>query len=98
MDLPSPTLLLQIALCVYAVGAAGSLLALRHEKVANLFGFGCATVGGCFGIGAGVLGLISGRGDGRAAFAPAVADYGTGSPRRADEGRPVNQLRPAQTT
>jgi hydrogenase-4 component B len=68
MDLPSPTLLLQIALCAYAVGAAGSLLALRREKVANLVGFGCATVAACFGIGAGVLGLISGPGDGRAAF------------------------------
>ena len=68
MDLPSPTLLLQIALCAYAVGAAGSLLARRREKVANLFGFGCATVAACFGIGAGVLGLVSGPGDGRAAF------------------------------
>ena len=68
MDLPSPTLLLQIALCAYAVGAAGSLLALRHERVANLFGFGCSTVAACFGIGAGVLGLVSGPGDGRAAF------------------------------
>ena len=68
MDLPSPTLLLQIALCVYGLGAAGSLLALRREKMANLFGFGCAMVAACFGIGAGVLGLISGPGDARAAY------------------------------
>ena len=68
MDLPSPTQLLQVALCVYGLGAAGSLLALRHEKIANLFGFGCSMVGACFGIGAGVLGLISGLGDARAAF------------------------------
>src|ERR1022692_2467831 len=68
MDLPSPTLLLQIALCVYGLGAAGSLLALRREKMANLFGFGCAMVAACFGIGAGVLGLIAGPGDARAAF------------------------------
>ena len=68
MDLPAPTLLLQIALCVYAAGAVGSLLALRHEKIANLFGFGCSTVAACFGIGAALLGLTSGPGDARAAF------------------------------
>lgn len=68
MDLSSPTLLLQITLCAYGVGVLGSLLALRHERIANLVGFGCATVAGLFGIGAGVLGLISGPGDGRTAF------------------------------
>src|ERR1022692_2747940 len=36
--------------------------------MANLFGFGCAMVAACFGIGAGVLGLIAGPGDARAAF------------------------------
>jgi NADH:ubiquinone oxidoreductase subunit 5 (subunit L)/multisubunit Na+/H+ antiporter MnhA subunit len=60
MDLPAPTLLLQIALCVYVVGAVASLLALRHERIANLVGFGCATLAGLVGIGAGVLGLVSG--------------------------------------
>src|ERR1022692_4006112 len=77
MDLPSPTQLLQIALCVYGLGAAGSLLALRQEKIANLFGFGCSMVGACFGIGAGVLGLISGPGDARAAFElwPSLVPY-----------------------
>ena len=68
MDLPAPTLLLQIALCVYAAGAVGSLLALRHEKIATLFGFGCSTVAACFGIGAALLGLTSGPGEARAAF------------------------------
>lgn len=68
MDLSFPTLLLQITLCAYGVGVLGSLLALRHERIANLVGFGCATVAGLFGIGAGLLGLISGPGDGRAAF------------------------------
>lgn len=68
MDLSFPTLLLQITLCAYGVGVLGSLLALRHERIANLVGFGCATVAGLFGIDAGLLGLISGPGDGRAAF------------------------------
>jgi hydrogenase-4 component B len=68
MDQPAPTLLLQIALCVYAAGAVGSLLALRRERLATLFGFGCSTVAACFGIGAALLGLTSGPGDARAAF------------------------------
>jgi Ni,Fe-hydrogenase III small subunit len=68
MALPSPTLLLQLALCTYALGVVGSLLALRREKIANLVGFGFATLAGALGIGAGVLGLTSGVGDSRAAF------------------------------
>jgi len=68
MDLPSATLLLQIALCVYVAGVVGSLLSLRHERIANLVGFGCATVAGALGIGAGVLGLTSGPANGREAF------------------------------
>jgi len=68
MDLRSPTLLLQIILCAYGVGVLGGLLALRHERIANLVGFGCTTVAGFFGMGAGLLGLISGPGDGRAVF------------------------------
>ena len=68
MDLPSPALLLQIALCAYAVGVAGSLLVLRHEKLANLVGFGCSAIAACFGIGAALLGLTAGPGDGWAAF------------------------------
>ena len=68
MDLPSSTQLLQFALCAYVAGVVGSLLALRHERIANLVGFGCATVAGLFGIGAGLLGLVSGPGNGRVAF------------------------------
>ena len=77
MDLLSPTLLLQIALCAYGVGTAGSLLALRHERIANLVGFGCATLGGLFGIGAGVLGLVFASGNGQVAFKlwPSLVPY-----------------------
>jgi hydrogenase-4 component B len=77
MDLPSPTLLLQLALCIYALGVVGGLVALRHEKMANLVGFGCSTLAGALGIGAGVLGLTSGVGDSRAAFElwPSLVPY-----------------------
>jgi hydrogenase-4 component B len=77
MALPSPTLLLQLALCTYALGVVGSLLALRREKIANLVGFGCATVAGALGIGAGVLRLTSGPGNGRAVFElwPSLVPY-----------------------
>jgi hydrogenase-4 component B len=68
MELPSSTLLLQIALCLYGIGAVGSLLCLRHERIANLVGFGCATVAGAFGIGAGIMMLTAGPGDGKGAF------------------------------
>ena len=44
---PSP--FLQLALSTYALGAAGSLAALRRERVAAGFGFGCATIGGVLG-------------------------------------------------
>jgi hydrogenase-4 component B len=77
MELPAPTLLLQIALCVYGVGTVASLLALRHERIANLVGFGCATLAGLFGIGAGVTALIFGPGDDGGAFAlwPPLVPY-----------------------
>jgi len=77
MDLSSPTLLLQLAFCAYALGLLGSLLALRREQVANVVGFGCATVGGALGIGAGLLGLTSGPGQSRAAFElwPSLVPY-----------------------
>jgi hydrogenase-4 component B len=77
MDLPSPALLLQLALGAYALGMAGSLVALRRERLANLAGFGCAAVAGALGIGAGVLGLTSRPADGGAAFAlwPSLLPY-----------------------
>jgi hydrogenase-4 component B len=77
MDLPSPTLLLRLALCVYGLGIVGSLLALRRETIANLVGFGCAAVAGALGIGAAVLGLTSGQGGTSAAFElwPSLVPY-----------------------
>jgi hydrogenase-4 component B len=64
-------------LCVYGVGTVASLLALRHERIANLVGFGCATLAGLFGIGAGVTALIFGPGDDGGAFAlwPPLVPY-----------------------
>ncbi len=44
MDLPTSNLLLQFALCAYGLGMLGSLLALRRERLANLVGFGSATL------------------------------------------------------
>jgi hydrogenase-4 component B len=77
MDPPSPNLLLQLAFCVYALGVVGSLLALRREKIANVVGFGCATVAAALGIAAGMLGLTSGSGGGRATFElwPSLVPY-----------------------
>ena len=57
MDLLSSTLLLQVTLCAYVAGVVGSLLALRRERVANLVGFGCATVAAVSGMGAALLAL-----------------------------------------
>jgi hydrogenase-4 component B len=68
MVLPSSTLLLQIALCLYGAGAVASMLSLRHERLANLVGFGCASLAAAFGIGAAITALIGGAGEGRGAF------------------------------
>jgi hydrogenase-4 component B len=59
MALPSPTLLLKLALCGYALGAVSSLLACRRERVANFLGFGLAASAGVCGSGSAVLALIS---------------------------------------
>jgi hydrogenase-4 component B len=77
MELPSSTLLLQLALCVYGAGAVVSLLSLRHERVANILGFGCASVAAAFGIGAAITALIGGPGEGRGAFElwPSLVPY-----------------------
>jgi hydrogenase-4 component B len=56
----SPTLLLQLALCAYAVGALSSLLAWKRERVANAIGFGSSTVGGACGVLAASLALTTG--------------------------------------
>jgi hydrogenase-4 component B len=60
MDQLSSSLLLKAALSVYVIGGAGSLLALRREKVANFVGFGGATIAGLCGIAAALVFLISG--------------------------------------
>ena len=47
MDI-SPTTLLPLALVGYVLGSVAGLLFLRHEKLANFFSFGCATMAaGC---------------------------------------------------
>src|SRR5437899_12394805 len=61
MDSFSSGLLLKMALWAYAIGAAGSLLAIRREKAANLIGFGSASVAGLCGIGAALLALGGGQ-------------------------------------
>ena len=59
MNPASPTWLLQFALCAYGVGAFGSLLAARRDKLANLIGFGSATVASLGGLGAALLALTA---------------------------------------
>ncbi len=61
MDFLSSALLLKLALCGYAAGFAGSLLAWRSDRAANLLGFGGAVAGGCFGIAAALAALLSGN-------------------------------------
>src|SRR5205823_2734566 len=61
MDAFSAGLLLKITLCAYAVGAAGSPLALRREKLANLVAFGSASIAGLCGIAAALLALTGGQ-------------------------------------
>ncbi len=77
MNLPSPTLFLQLALCAYGFGVVASLLAMRWEKFANGIGFGSATVAAVFGIGAALTGLTSGPGNGGESFAlwPSLIPY-----------------------
>ena len=57
MDSLSSVLLLKAALCIYGVGIVGSLAALRRERIANVVGFGSATVAAVCGILAAVLAL-----------------------------------------
>src|SRR5579859_6899204 len=55
------TSLLQLALCFYACGIVISLIFLRHERLANLAGFGSSLLGGAAGLAAALLALISGQ-------------------------------------
>ncbi|HTL59313.1 MAG TPA: hydrogenase 4 subunit B [Candidatus Limnocylindrales bacterium] len=56
----SPTLLLQLALGAYALGAVSSLLAVKRERIANAIGFGCASVGGLLGVLCAISALTAG--------------------------------------
>ena len=60
MDRLSSTFLLKAALWLYVAAGAGSLLALRKEKLANVVGFGGAALAGLCGIGAALVFLITG--------------------------------------
>src|SRR5579859_39450 len=60
MDQLSSATLLKAALWAYLIAGAGSLLALRAQKLANLIGFGGAIFGGLCGIGASLRFLIGG--------------------------------------
>jgi len=77
MELPSSAQLLQFALCAYAFGAVASLLALRHERAANAFGFGATTLASLCGVGAGLLGLAGGPAKAGASFElwPSLVPY-----------------------
>ncbi len=68
VNLPSPVLLLQLALCAYGVGALGSLLASRRERIASLIAFGSATAASVCGIGSALLALTVGPGPGTGVF------------------------------
>jgi hydrogenase-4 component B len=59
MDI-TPTTLLPLALLGYVLGCAAGLLFLRHEKLANLCSFGCATVAALCGAVACTMSLTAG--------------------------------------
>jgi hydrogenase-4 component B len=59
MDI-TPTTLLPLALAGYVLGCAAGLLFLRHEKLANLCSFGCATVAALCGAVACAMSLTAG--------------------------------------
>ncbi len=68
MDFLSSALLLKLALCAYAAGAVGSLLALRSDRIANAVGFGGGVAGGSLGIAAALSALLAGPGTEPASF------------------------------
>src|SRR5437867_6446002 len=59
MDSLSLTLL-KLALACYVTGAVAGLLFLRSEKLANFFGFGCASLAASCGLVSSVLSLATG--------------------------------------
>ena len=59
MDI-TPTTLLPLGLAGYVLGCAAGLLFLRHEKLANLCSFGCATLAALCGTVACVMSLTAG--------------------------------------
>src|SRR5437762_1499583 len=64
----SSSLLLRFALCAYAAGSVGSLLAVRRERAANFVGFGSAMIGGLLGVCAALTALIAESPGGSVAF------------------------------
>ncbi len=56
----TPTTLLPLALAGYVLGCAAGLLFIRHERLAGLFSFGCATVGALCGAVACAMSLAAG--------------------------------------
>ncbi|PWU19104.1 MAG: hydrogenase 4 subunit B [Verrucomicrobia bacterium] len=68
MNAHSPVFLLKLALCLYAAGIGSALLAVRRDKLANLLGFGSATVAALCGIWAAILALTASAADQVASF------------------------------
>jgi hydrogenase-4 component B len=68
MDFLSSTLLLELALCAYALGILGSLVLLRFERAANVLGFGAVLLGGLCGVAAALVSLLSQPGGQPASF------------------------------
>lgn len=66
MEQLSPPVLLQLALCAYALGAVVSLASMRRERLASVLGFGLALCGALCGIAAGIWVLLGGGTSGQA--------------------------------
>jgi hydrogenase-4 component B len=76
MPLLTATTLLKLALAVYGAGMVGSLLAMRFNRLVNLFGFGCSMFGGVLGASSALLALTSQTGsDMRFELWPSLIPY-----------------------
>ena len=64
----TPAMLLVVSLCGYAIGAAGGLLFLRRERLANVFCFGVAALAALGGLMGSLLFLAGGVGNPAPAF------------------------------